>query len=72
MITSAAHQRRAGDVEISDIKQAGLPALSLVRSAKIATIEAHQVEAIGALPEPDRAAVLVELTGLLSSALLRR
>ena len=40
MITSARHHRRAGDVEIRDLERAGLPAPSVVRCAKIATVEA--------------------------------
>jgi len=54
MITSAENRGWAGDVEISDIERAGLPAASVVRSAKIATIERDDAEKIGRLPLRDR------------------
>src|SRR5690348_4705999 len=54
MITSAANRGWAGDVEVSDLRQAGLPAPSVVRPAKIATIEARDAERLGALPTADR------------------
>jgi len=49
MITSASHRRWAGDVEIADLGMAGLPAASIVRTAKIATIEAQEAEQVGRL-----------------------
>ena len=66
LITSAAHRRWAGDIAISDIDTAGLPAASIVRSAEIATIEALDAERIGCLPVSDRAAVRGEILGLMS------
>jgi len=57
MITSAANRGWAGDVPISDLRQAGLPAASTVRPAKIATIEARDAERLGVLPAADRADV---------------
>lgn len=54
MITSAANRGWSGDVPVSDLDQAGLPAESLVRTAKIATIEAKEAERIGRLPAQDR------------------
>lgn len=50
MITSAENRRWDDDVVISDLDTAGLPAPSVVRCAKIATIEAHDAEKIGSLP----------------------
>jgi mRNA interferase MazF len=50
MITSADNRRWRDDVPVSDLKAAGLPAPSVVRCAKIATIEAKDAERIGALP----------------------
>src|SRR3954454_5784005 len=47
MITSAANRGWAGDVAISDLAIAGLPAASIVRPAKIATIEARDAEQLG-------------------------
>ncbi|MDR3533387.1 MAG: type II toxin-antitoxin system PemK/MazF family toxin [Rhodopila sp.] len=65
MITSASHRRWAGDIPISDLSMAGLPAASIVRSAKIATIEALDAERIGCLPASDCSAVRRELAGLI-------
>jgi mRNA interferase MazF len=39
---------------VSDLEAAGLPAPSLIRCAKIATIEAQDAERIGQLPGNDR------------------
>jgi mRNA interferase MazF len=57
MITSAANRGWSGDVLISDIAEAGLPVESLVRTEKIATIEARDADAIGRLPLADRGPV---------------
>ena len=69
MITSAIHRRWAGDVRISDLSLAGLPAASIVRSAKVATVEAPDVERIGFLPPTDRSEVRSAVTGLLTRML---
>ncbi len=47
MITSAANRGWPGDVDIADTARAGLPAPSVIRTAKIATIEAGRAEARG-------------------------
>jgi mRNA interferase MazF len=57
MITSAAHRGWPGDVVVSDLSSAGLPAPSIVRPAKIATIDARDAGRLGTLPRDDRAAV---------------
>ena len=57
MITSAKNRGWLDDVEISDLEGAGLPAASVVRTAKIATIEVGDAERIGSLPIGDRAEV---------------
>lgn len=57
MITSATHHRWPGDMPVSDLRQAGLPIASIVRPAKLATIEADTAERIGTLPAADRSAV---------------
>jgi mRNA interferase MazF len=49
MITSAKNRSWAGDVEVPHPEEAGLPAPSVVRCAKIATIEAAAATRIGAL-----------------------
>ena len=54
MVTSAANRGWPGDVAVSDLSIAGLPAASVVRTAKIATIEASNAEQIGHLPPDDR------------------
>lgn len=71
MITSAVHRRWDGDVEVSDIGAAGLPAASMVRSAKIATVEARDAEPIGMLPDADRSPLRRHLGTRLASALGR-
>ena len=66
MITSASHRRWSGDVEISDLVLAGLPAASIVRTAKIATIEAREAEGTGQLPLRDRQAVRDQVAATLA------
>jgi mRNA interferase MazF len=59
MITSDRGARRADDVAISNMARAGLPAPSLVRPVKLATIEpARVLRVAGALVRADLAAVL--------------
>ncbi|MGI4975947.1 MAG: type II toxin-antitoxin system PemK/MazF family toxin [Janthinobacterium lividum] len=65
MITSAAHRRWPHDVEITDLAVAGLPAPSIVRPTKIATLEADDAERAGRLPHPDRRAVAAVLSASL-------
>ncbi len=65
MVTSAANRGWPGDVVVSKLAEAGLPAASVVRSAKIATIEASDAERIGSLPMADR----VQVTAALRSSL---
>jgi mRNA interferase MazF len=43
MITSAANPRWTCDVEISNLRVAGLPAPSIIRPAKLATIESARI-----------------------------
>lgn len=66
MITSAAHRRWPHDVAISDTIEAGLPAPSIVRPTKIATIDANDAEWAGRLPGPDRHGVARLLSATLS------
>ena len=66
MITSATHARVFGDVLITDLKLAGLPAESIVRPSKIATFEeAAFVRRVGTLAVTDRKAVSARLRQLL-------
>jgi mRNA interferase MazF len=57
MVTSAANRGWPGDVLVSDLAVAGLPIPSIIRSAKIATIEARDAERLGKLSPSDRRAV---------------
>jgi mRNA interferase MazF len=66
MVTSAENRRWSTDVEVSDLKRAGLPAPSRVRPAKIATVDAgHILRRIGRLAPKDARAVAVKVAGLL-------
>jgi len=62
MITSAENAPWAGDVSIAKPAAAGLPAPSVVRPAKIATIDPARVDRrLGSLPKAERAAVAARL-----------
>ena len=52
MITSARNRPWAGDVEVAHLEEAGLPAPSVVRCARIAAIDASAAERIGKLGLP--------------------
>ena len=54
MITSAENRGWAGDVAVSNLDMAGLPAPSVIRSAKIATIEASDATKLGRIPVVQR------------------
>lgn len=66
MVTSAENRGWASDVAVSDLAVAGLPMPSLVRCAKIATIEADHAERLGKLGVADRRMVGEQLRGLLA------
>lgn len=72
MITSAENRRWSEDIEVSDLTAAGLPAPSVVRCAKIATIEARDAERIGRLPRRDRKPVAGQLAGMLAATAATR
>jgi mRNA interferase MazF len=57
MITSAENRRWQGDVEIGDWAAAGLPAPSVIRPLKIATIETRHAEVLGRIEAAELAAV---------------
>jgi mRNA interferase MazF len=67
MITSAENRRWRDDVVVSDLVMAGLPAPSVVRCAKIATIDARDAEHIGKLARSDRSMVTARLRQTLTS-----
>ena len=54
MITSAANRAWPKDIPITDPHMAGLPAPSVIRLAKIATIELAAARQLGRLAIPDR------------------
>ena len=68
MVTSAGNHSWPDDVVISDLTKAGLPAASVVRPTKIATIEAGDAERIGCLPPADRRQVMDALQRSLRQA----
>jgi mRNA interferase MazF len=66
MITSAENRGWPGDVAVSDLAVAGLPAESVVRTAKVATIETKEADRIGSLPADDRVLVSQRLNAELA------
>jgi mRNA interferase MazF len=72
MITSAANRGWPGDVAVSDLDRAGLPIPSIVRPAKIATIDARDAERLGTLSIADRAGIADYLAEVLAEALGNR
>jgi mRNA interferase MazF len=68
MITSAENRGWRGDISVSDLTHSGLSAASVVRTAKIAMIEAKDAERIGSLPPIDRIAVEARILGELARA----
>jgi len=57
MITSATNRGWDGDVTISNLDVAGLPIPSIVRPAKLATVESREAVRLGQLTIGDRKAV---------------
>lgn len=69
MITSASNASWPADVPIGDLRSAGLPAPSVVRCAKVATISASDAQKVGVLLRPaERAAVARNLAGAVAPA----
>ena len=69
MITSADHAPSSSDVTITDLARAGLPAPSVVRTAKIACIEPARIERrAGRLDKATAKAVVQKVRGYLGSA----
>jgi mRNA interferase MazF len=69
MITSAANPSWPADVSITDLRSAGLPAPSVVRCAKIATVTTNGAQKIGVLLRPaERAAVAPNIASAVAPA----
>jgi mRNA interferase MazF len=68
MITSAANRGWPGDVDIPDAGAAGLPAPSVIRTAKIATIERSRAEPRGRIDDGTMSAVLGPIAARLGLA----
>lgn len=69
MITSATIGSWPGDVPITDLRSAGLPAASVVRCAKITTIAITEAQKVGVLLRPaERAAVARNIAGAVAPA----
>lgn len=64
MITSAENRRWEGDLVIEDLDGAGLPAPSIIRPCKIATIESRHAEPLGRISLTLLAAVTRSIAGL--------
>lgn len=65
MITSAENRPWPGDVAVSDLEAAGLPAASVVRPMKIATVETRHVDRLGEVTADVRLSVLNAIQRLL-------
>lgn len=61
MVTSASHRRWPNDVELIDYAACGLPAPSIIRPAKIATIEDRDAAPLGTVPEAVLKSVLASV-----------
>jgi mRNA interferase MazF len=66
MVTSAENRPWPGDVAIPDHRSCGLPAPSIVRSEKIATIDASKADLRGVVPAGVLAQVRKRLGALLA------
>lgn len=72
MITSAENRGWPEDVAVSEAAGTGLPAPSLVRCAKIATVDGRDAEKIGVLAAPDRLKIARTIADILSELPLRQ
>jgi mRNA interferase MazF len=67
MITSAVNRGWEGDVDIDDLPMAGLPVPSVIRTAKIATIEAGDAAPLGRIDAKTLGAVRRHLGAVLGT-----
>jgi len=68
MITSAENRFWPGDIFITDLGEAGLPAPSIVRTTKIATMDKKVASRIGRLAKKDRNQIIGQIRELLVPA----
>ena len=68
MITSAMHQAWPGDVAVAAGERSGLPVPSIIRSAKIATIEAKDADVVGRVDDETHAKVAYRVGHVLGLA----
>ena len=66
MITSAENRAWQGDVKIPRRLQAGLPAPSVVRTLKLATIETRHAEKLGMISGPTLSSVMQQIQLIVS------
>lgn len=66
MITSAENRHWPGDVEIPLHLQAGLPAPSVIRTLKIATIEKNHAEILGMISKPTLKSVMQQIQNIVA------
>ncbi|MBM3548278.1 MAG: type II toxin-antitoxin system PemK/MazF family toxin [Alphaproteobacteria bacterium] len=65
MITSAENRGWKGDIALAGLARAGLPAPSIIRPRKIATVEARDAERLGAVSGEVLGKVLTEIRRVL-------
>ena len=68
MITSAENRGWPGDVALNNLTMAGLPVPSVIRTAKIATIEASDATRLGRVPAAQLRQVVGRIVRELSAA----
>lgn len=68
MITSAAGRHRADDIEIDDLATAGLSKPSVIRAAKLASVEPDRLRRIGAVTPAVAGKVAAQLRAWLARA----
>ena len=66
MITAAENTPWPGDVAVRGLRRAGLPIASVIRCAKIATVDIRQIERIGRLGSAEQDGVRRTLSALLA------
>ncbi|MDQ2817584.1 MAG: type II toxin-antitoxin system PemK/MazF family toxin [Candidatus Eremiobacteraeota bacterium] len=72
MITSAQNRRWLTDVPVSALSESGLPAASVVRCAKLATIEARDAQRMGTLTTSNRRQVASQVYSMLDHLMARK